>query len=267
MRWPLILLFLAGCSSPLAPPVSHAPLVAAPLSVPIWQVGDWWNYTVSGARQGSMTLAVEGATGTDWKVGTDSPDEAFLDARTDVSFLGAIRKSDLAGSQGATRVAYFQWPLADNATWTTTWDQAVRVIVAHRLNATEYQFFANDSNGTRYASYVYDASAGWWRNLVFYDSGGAPRITFSLASHGHGYRGLVATWALSTLYQGNGTNGSFDSQSVTVANGTTMLWLTYHLACAQGGGYLVRLSPLGSTSGYQADGNCTKVDVDAPAAV
>src|SRR5690349_2278920 len=116
---PLLLLALAGCAGSDAPaadeadggdglPMEHGAHGSADagthLLVPEWAVGDFW--TMSSPQGGTFTYAVSADAGADWVMDTDNLDNAFFDARGDISFLGKVRKLDLAGSQGTTRVEF-----------------------------------------------------------------------------------------------------------------------------------------------------------------
>src|SRR5687767_6415364 len=99
----LAALLLAGCSDVEEPadpgPVGGADAhgghaAGAHLLAPDWKVGDYW--TLTSPQGGTFTHAVSGEAGGDWVVDTDHPDTAFFDALFDISFLGKVRKSDLA---------------------------------------------------------------------------------------------------------------------------------------------------------------------------
>lgn len=277
----LLASLFAGCSGPPSTPSTgpttgsvsgtaneHPAEANAAVEPPAWKVGDWWNYTIilGGSGRTSFSDVVSEDRGADWFLDTDNPATAFRNARSDISKLGEIRKSDLAGSQGTTRVEFFQWPLADGKNWTTTWDGQSVHIVATQKGPGLFVLAATRADGTLHAAYTYDRALGWFRDLTYTDAKGTPDLAFSLASSGHAYKGTVVRWKLETLYAANGTNGNADAKPLTVADGLTDLWLAYHLSCAGGGGgYSIAVKPVGAdapTGGYFQGNPCTQVDYE-----
>ena len=198
----LLVSLLAGCagSSSGAPESSSgAPAVGTTsLQAPSWSAGDWWNYTGTG---GAFTYVVTAVGGSDYTMATDSAGLAFFDARFDVSTLGAIRKADLAGSQGTTRVEFFHWPLRDNLTWTTTWDGESMGIKAKELGPGKFGMTATHQNGTVYATYTYDNKTSWLTEVDFKDGHGNSAFGFQLQTSGHKFAGNVKHWDLVTAVQ------------------------------------------------------------------
>lgn len=223
-----------SCGTPdCALPATQA---KATLGLPVWHVGDWWNYTVSLGGRSAFTHVVSADHGDEWFMDTDNPTSAFHDLQQDTSYLGPIRKSDIAGSQGTDRIAYMQWPLADNKTWTTQWDGTTKTVKAHRIDAAHYLMEARNGDGTAYAHYVYDADVGWFRNVTFHNEiPGLPEFSFQLSAWGHNYPGTVARWHLQTIADLAGdlaappASGNFD-----VPLNATDVWAAISVSCTSG---------------------------------
>lgn len=274
---PLLALFalsLAGCSGggeaaegqePGGAHAEHGGV--APIEAPAWQVGQWWTLSSEQAAA-PFTHAVSGDSGGDWTVDTDSADVAFFDARSDISFLGPVRKSDLAGSQGADRVEFFRFPLTLDQTWTTPWDGLDIAITVAAIEDGRATLEARHANGTLFADYVYDAALGYFREYTFYAPDGetvgfAARVTQS----GQGFPGDLVRWALDTKYEHHGDLVP-GLQGFDLDAGITDVWIDLHVACAQGG-FSVTVGPptaAQSQRGFAANGPCP-ARVDQTAAV
>lgn len=233
-------ILLAGCSDgggqgPVAPgdPGNAEHGGAAPLPAPAWQVGHWWRLTSEGA--GDFTHVVSADAGDDWSVDTDSATVAFFDARSDISFLGPVRKADLAGSQGSTRVEFFRFPLTLGANWTTTWDGEPIAIEVVALDEDGAELQGLRANGTRHVAYTYDARAGYFGRYAFYGPDGET-VGFEarLADHGQGFAGDLVRWSLETEHEASGplTPGAI---GFDIDTGITDIWVDFHLACSAGG--------------------------------
>jgi hypothetical protein len=169
-------------------------------------------------------------------MGTDSAGLAFFDARFDVSTLGAIRKSDLAGSQGQTRVAFFHWPLRDGLNWTTTWDAAPVTIKAKQTGAGQFGMTATRANGTVYATYGYDNKTGWLTEVDFKDSQGKSAFGYRLQASGHKFAGTTKRWDLVTVATLSGDLAAPPSQPGTyeVPLTATDVYVSASVSCTQG---------------------------------
>ncbi len=210
---------------------------------PVWAVGDWWNFTsISGGS--SFSHVVSGDLGADWFMDTDNPTSAFRNAQDDTSYLGPVRKSDLAGSQGADRVEYLKWPLADNKTWTTRWDQQEVRLTAHLvtndgtrvLAVPRFYVEARYMNGTMYAAYTYDPEVRWFSAVAFYDGRGEPQFGFQLANYGRNYPGNVVRWRLQTVVDLEGplSAAGVQAQNFSVPADATDVWVEFRLQCTIG---------------------------------
>jgi len=212
--------------------------LAAP---PPLAVGDWWNYTITAGGQPSppFTYVVTADSGTDYTMETDSASLAFFNLRSDVSTLGAIRKADLAGSQGDTRVQFLKFPLVDGGNWTATWDGLPITVKAHQTKPGAFDLTATRADGTPYATYSYDNATRWFSVLDFKDAKGASAFKMSLARSGHGYQGSVARWDLQKVADLNGTFGSGGQQGMfDVPLTATDVWAAMTWDCSTGSAVL-----------------------------
>ncbi len=207
------LLLLAGCSgasTPSGPASSTRPdgsVVAANagLPAPVWQVGDFWNYT---GPFGAFDYVVSADAGDDYTVDTDAGGVAWFNTRSDISTMGAIRKSDLAGSQGQTRVQFFDWPLRDNKTWSMTLDEGqgggTLKVTAKQTGPEAFAMTARRDNGTAYLSYTYDNKTRWFKELDFKDGQGASAFKVTLQRSGKAFAGDLVRWTYDTILKASG---------------------------------------------------------------
>lgn len=197
------LLLLAGCSESASPGGSGNPSASTGLEegleAPTWDVGDWWNFT---GPFGGFDYVVSAADGEDYTIDTAQAGLAWFDAQFDVSTMGPVRKSDLAGSQGSTRVQFFDFPLLDNKTWPMMFDEGQGggqlTVTAKRLDAEAYEMTARFPNGTAYVSYVYDNETEWFRELDFKDAEGNSAFKVTLARRGENFSGPLTRWSYVT---------------------------------------------------------------------
>ena len=176
---------LGGDEAPTAERAGPAADVVAPTlatggdgasaDVPTWSVGDAWSIVPQGDAQDAPSVLVVTAAGPDgYTVSTTSEGTAGYDALHDVSYLGRIRASDLAGSQEGQPVQFFSFPLADGKTWQTTWDgRAITLtatfVPALTTSAGIHEGFAIEGrDGDQvYVKYDYVPTLKWWSHLSF----------------------------------------------------------------------------------------------------
>lgn len=219
---------LAGCTD--APPTADSTPDAGPggnglhgshdaalhFLAPNWTVGDWWTWS-SPQIEGAYTSVLAADEGQDWLMATDHPDIAWFNARFDIASLGAVRKSDLAGSQGSTRVEFFQFPMTAEKTWTTTWDDEPITIQVLAVASSVAQLEARRADGTLYAKYTYDDRLGYFGQIAYYDPTGVDvgyeaRITGS----GANFAGDLVRWDYETVVEAAGDLASVPGAGVTV---------------------------------------------------
>jgi hypothetical protein len=251
---------LAGTTTTGPPP---PPGTAAP---PTWRVGDWWNYTFTAGSGGGATVVVSGETSADYVMDTDSQSTAFFNAREDISYLGPVRKADLAGSQGTQRVEFLRWPLRAGENWTTTWDGEERRIEVTRVAPDGVTDLASRRlDGRLHATYTFDPAARWMRSWTFHDDAGEPAFAAELASSGGNFTGTLHRWTLEHAVQWAG-NLSGAAQTVTFQVPPTATDVYWDLAIDCTAGAYVFLggrAVVFDGTGYNSEGACPRADAFA----
>ncbi len=211
-----------------------SPETGISIPAPTWTIGQWWAW--ESPQIGTYTYVVTGEQGGDWIVDTDNEDTAFFDAQSDISFLGPVRKSDLAGSQGDTRVRFFDWPLELGKTWTTTWDGVQRTIEVVAIDEEKAQLEARQ-DGRLAVTYEYRVASEGIGNTAFLDASGEATFDVRFMRAGENFTGTPVRWNLETLVEQAGTIGpTLDSWGgqFEIAEGTTDLHLTMNATCPSG---------------------------------
>jgi hypothetical protein len=269
-------LLLAGCSGgspggPAAPSPSTSAAgglhgghdASEHLLAPVWALGDSW--TMESPQGGTFAHVVSKDAGDDWIVDTDNADTAFYDAQGDISFLGKVRKSDLAGSQGDTRVEFLRFPLQAGLNWTTTWDgepMAIHVLAVQDGKAT---LMAMHASGARYADYTYSAKDRYFSHFAFYDARGEQvAYEWTLRSAGP-FAGTLVRWTLTPLFAVSGPITTSQGQSFTVHPGFGDIWVQSALDCVSGAVAVAVGPPTGPSEmrGYSVQGPCPLSDHSA----
>lgn len=283
----LLALLLAGCAGggeggdaggegdgdgPTGSGVRHgAHDASSHLLAPEWRLGDWW--ALESPEGGPFTHAVSTDAGDHWLVDTDSPDTAFFDALDDISFLGPVRKSDLAGSQGELRVEFLRFPLQAGANWTTEWDGGPKRIEVLDVQRGQASLRSTREDGTTHAEYAYSDAARYFTRFAFHDANGTPAFTWTLRASGSSYSGDLVRWTLAVLHEVSGPIPQGAAQLFPVAAGFTDVWVQAELVCGAGAVALAAGPVTGPAEdrGYSAAGPCPLMDVSgyavaAPAA-
>ncbi len=249
----------AGAGGASSAPATPSDGAGSGPGLPAWAVGNWWTYETP---FGESTYVVTADQGADWFLDTTNPDTAFLDARTDVSRLGPVRKSDLAGSQGSDRVEFFRFPLTHRQSWATRWDGFDVTVTALR-SGEGFEFYANTTDGVLY-SYSYEPRTGWFGYLSHHDANGTVDFGLKLTRSGHAFTGDVVRWNLTQLASDEGTGGAADAVPFEVPEGTTDIWAEYHFTCTGAAGYTFAVQPanpgLAAGQGAVDTGPCAQVD-------
>jgi hypothetical protein len=230
------------------------------LLAPEWRLGDSW--TMDSPQGGTFTHAVSKDAGDDWVVDTDDADNAFFDARGDISFLGKVRKSDLAGSQGDQRVEFLRFPLTAGLNWTTTWDGNPTMVHVVGVKDGKASLMAMRADGTKYAEYTYSDSARYFSHFAFYDpKGESVGYEWTLRSSGP-FAGTLVRWTLATLFERHGAIQSEDSRTFPVPAGFGDVWVQADLDCSTGAVVIAAGPPTGPVEdrGYAAQGPCPLTD-------
>lgn len=213
---------------------------------PEWSPGLWWEYNVTrGDETGSVIFAVQAESGDRYTLLANATGHAARDAVVDLAYVGPVRKSDLAGLSGDAPVRFFEWPLHDGRTWTTTWNGRERTHTARRtpveipggeLPGVEV---ASTAGGRTLARYGYAPAVGWFTHLELPQR----NLTYRIADAGFAYRGNLTTAAASTAFEASSPSaraGTFDvpngSAAVALRLGGGGTRASYDLSLADPGG-------------------------------
>lgn len=212
----LVAALLSGCASaPQGPREALAnssitgvtvPTIAlasnASVDAPVWSVGDAWVVeTRDGDQTAEATLVVVSADG-GYVMATTDERTATYDAAFDVSYLGKIRASDLAGAQQDQPIRFFDFPLAEGKAWSTTWD-GIQVNLTATFSpkiATPagpqpgFAIVGAGPDGKDYVRYDFVPALGWWSHLEFTAGYG-----FVVKKAVHGWTGEYLEGAAKTL--------------------------------------------------------------------
>jgi len=228
--WPVLLLVLvplAGCSDEGGAAADEEEEQAPLVDVPQWSVGEAWTYEAEGS---SYTYVVTGEEAGDWIVDTDDPELAYFHAVEEISTMGKVRKSDLAGSQGADRVRFFQWPLRHGDSWSTTWDGNTYQVTAHALEEGRFHFVAAQGGTTRVA-YMYDPGQRWFTEMTFYDENGTEAFATRLSAHDTGFSGEVHRYTLGAPLEFSAGGPGGGQEDFDLGEGFNEMRITSHAAC------------------------------------
>ncbi len=233
------------------------------IGAPAWNVGDYWVY--DNGDGGETILVVVEATPTDWMIGTASETSAFFDALFDISTLGPQRRSDLAGSQGSTRVEFFRFPLVDGATWTATWDDAPRTIQVTAGPRDLFSFEATSEDGSLFATYTYDPEAKWFRTLDFFEPDGTPQWSNTLRESGEEWTGEILRYGVDEVFQrDSSTEATPQGMDLALVDftqeaGHTDVFLAWDVVCSTGH-FFFSVVPGESTGspGFSSNDPCPK---------
>ena len=148
-------------------PASEQPAGALdPRIAPVWLLGDAWAVSTFGVGDEERAfLVVTDVASDSYTLSTTSESMAGFDAMFDVSYVGKIRASDLAGQQQGQPVKYFDFPLAEGKTWTTTWD-GLEVALTATAAGTGFAVVGT-VDGEPYVTYDYKPELKWWSRIEF----------------------------------------------------------------------------------------------------
>lgn len=248
---------------------------AAPpaLEAPTWAVGDWWTYqTTSGTATWVVT---EGASG-HWTLDIDNEEFAFFEAMHDDFSIGQwTQNTYMAVEKSGGHAQFWSFPLEDMKAWSMTLHDETYDVVAHRLSDTRYHIMASQDDIAR-LQWTYDADIRWFKDVQWLDDDGTVTWQADNSAKGTNHTGEYVRYTLDEMVAWSDLSEPAATDTFTVAEGTTDLWLAYHIVCpdAQAGEYvLVFQPPPETTQGPSTiDGECaqpafnTVVLVGGPAA-
>ncbi len=156
--------------------LSEAVVAVAPIDmdVPVWNLGDAWEVKLYGFGDDKCTLPVV-AVGSTYTLASTCERHAIGEILWDISYVGPIRADDLAGAQKGTAVRYYDFPLYDGKTWTTSWDgRDIKLTATAASNlrsplgtSAGYHITGVDSSGAEYVRYDYSPDVKWFTHLDF----------------------------------------------------------------------------------------------------
>lgn len=256
-----LVILMAGCASSSSSSsstdhdvTSHAQMVGFPL--PTWRVGNGWVW--DSPQIGTYTYVVSAADATTYTMDTDNAGVAFFDARGDISTLGTIRASDLAGSQGATAVEFFKFPLKANMTWSTTWDGLTVSVRVVSMDAETAKLEARRSDDVLHAAYTFDNRTGYFGELNFYDQNGTLSFGSKVTSHVPNFSGDLIRYSLTELADYASDLKGAASTTYTVGPAFTDVWMSLTVSC-QTGAYAIGIGPptgYADNRGISSQGAC-----------
>jgi hypothetical protein len=259
-----LVVVLAGCASsgpgsPDAAAQEQAAALANTLQVPTWNVGDYWTWS-SPQQDEPYTSVVSGENTDNYIMDTTSPNIAFFDARFDVSTIGLMRKSDLAGAQGSNRVEFFKFPMKAHLNWTTTWDGQPMKLHVMSVQDGVAMIHANRQDGTLYAMYTYVNKTGFFGEVKYYDATGT-EVGFEskVTSTGDNFGGNLVRYQLDKLLERSGAaNGA--PATYPVPAGLTDVYGAFTVRCVTGAFALATGPPSGPADnrGFSANGPCPR---------
>jgi hypothetical protein len=214
----------------------HDDAVKAGRVAPAWAPGHYWSYeTTMGTGFG---LAVSHDHGENWYLDTTSAGLAWRHVQSELSIIGEIRKTDLAGRQGSERVAFLSFPLDEGKTWTTKWDGAERTVKV-AATGTTFLLEAYEGEDLR-VRYTYDPAVLWLREMVFFTAEGETTLRITLSEHTKGWAGEVYRWRGDLLMSHTHTGQSIASQQAfAVPEDTGELWTSITWRCGGDTGLLL----------------------------
>lgn len=199
----VVAMVLAGCSeAPTDPTVVTEQDIEAGSAAPLpeWTKGMYWEFqhSVDGEPSDVATYVVTDVGASTYTLDVNNKQTAFFDALMDISFVGEIRKSDLAGQQGGNAVAMFEFPLTGDKEWTTTWDGDQLNMKSSNMGPMQFHVMGHrTSDDQMVVEYHYNALKSWFEYIIFYNgTTGAESFRMSLNSHGDDFRGDVYRYTL-----------------------------------------------------------------------
>lgn len=196
---------LAGCAGADVPTeeeiLDEAVSKGTASEVPVWSIGNYWTYkmTAGDFEIGTSSLVVTADGGSDYLVGTNDPQIAYFDALFDITFMGEVRKSDLAGSQNGDRVSMFDWPLIEEKAWTTTWDGETLDMYANPMGGPgEFHVMGHrQSDQAMTVEYHYNPAVKWFEYIRFFNAdNGTVAFEMELTDNGEQFTGTVYEYTI-----------------------------------------------------------------------
>jgi hypothetical protein len=196
-------------------PAEIAPDAATSAAAPLWLPGDAWAITTHGDTEEQAVLVVTVASGESYNLATTSESMAAWDAMLDVSYVGRIRASDLAGFQRDQPVKYFDFPLEEGKSWTTTWD-GLEITLTATKGARGFDIVGTTAEGAEYVTYDFVPDLKWWSHIEFVEGYG-----FRVDRFTSEWRGELAQATANLVFEMSSTAPTLNpgSGAFTIAEG------------------------------------------------
>jgi hypothetical protein len=234
----LVAMALAGCTDEPSEDQNFVAAVETGVAadLPPWDVGMWWEYETT---VGVFKFIVTGETGDAYIVDTNDKNSAYIDATEDISFVGEIRKADLAGSQNGKPIVMFDWPLTEDKEWTTDWDGAKLKMVANAMGENQFHVMGHrDTDGQLMVEYHYNANVAWFEYIIFYGETGEETFRLSLRDSGFDFKGSYYRYTIGETLVFNVAPEESTVRDVPIAAQWNELNVTFVAICGDNTGYI-----------------------------
>lgn len=178
-----------------------------PLSIPVWEVGDWWLYTFETPEFGEDSARlVVGENSTDdsaWMLGISSEKEAQRHAVINHNpFLGRISWENLSVFENGEPQAVFSFPFEVGSTWQfSLWGHAWNAQITSSNGGFTTIQASSDTGGE--LIYTFDGYAGFLNVLTWIDTDSVQRLRMQLNNYGDDFSGDVFFIRATDLYDEN----------------------------------------------------------------
>jgi hypothetical protein len=173
-------------------------------ATPRWSPGLWWSYNYSLAGEtGTVTFAVQAEEDDRYTLLANGTHHAAVDVLRDLAYVGPVRAEDLAGLVDGEPVRFFEWPLRDGRTWTTTWNGIERT---HDASEADLEVpggtlpgmeITSTAGGETLATYTYAPAVGWFTRLEI----PGRNLTYELTDIGFGYQRNLTQASVSPVFE------------------------------------------------------------------
>lgn len=160
---------------------------------PDWEVGQWFGYHVFFGMNDTEGIHYDSAVVDDsrdsWLLAPADPSLSKIEAIEDLPFLGPFSKQDLSTTSNGQPWTWYEWPLEDGKTWTSSLDTDLGADQAGEVTfnvsytssiSTEdgthpgFEITGVTDDGERFIDYDYVPHIGWFGHLFLYELDGEP---------------------------------------------------------------------------------------------
>ncbi len=190
------------------------------ISVPTWEVGDYWLYTFSTPDYSDDTTKLVVATtdieenGTAYMLAISSVGEARRHAVLNHNpFLGRITHDELSPFENGMAQTVLDFPLEKNKAWSfgLFGNQWNAVVSSTDSSIASIRATANDGSTI---DYIFDANLAFFSSFIWTDADGTVQLKMKIADQGIGHTGDVYFVRGGDLYSNNWYNTGPDAEFV-----------------------------------------------------